>query len=755
MRKKQLYAILLAGALAAGSASPSVWAAEETAATETAENGSGEASGTETSGQQTGEAPADGAAVTETPTEPTQIPAEPTQTPVQTAEPTQAPAADNTAADTAAQSEATPAPEETEAQNAGAEVTPTPAQTNTGISIKTTSGDGTETVNYYQTLQEAVDAAQNASGSEATVIEITETLALSSTVTVSEKKVCITAAADVTIGRGTTDSGAPFDGDMFSVAGSGGELQFAVRDGYSLTVDGNTGQGEDVLSPGSIVNVGAGSAFGLASGVTMTGSNSSASGGAITNDGGSIVLQGGSITGNKGSKGAVYTNTDVAVQGSVSVTGNTGANLYLDGSSAAVVTGAMTGSSIALTSGSAADQAVVLKAGNSEDGTQISQDDFKAAVGQFSYDTADFSITLAEDGLTAVLKQESAATPTPSAAPSQSPAPTAVPSATPAPTGAPSVTPTTSPSFLTYQSGSLKWVDHNTISVGMSTTKDCKWYYFFVNADTSTSEIQQMYDSSRAVNSAGANTTFTIKVENVPEEDSWLVVAAKPTTGNVQMRVLKLNSTWFKNKRPAAATSVTSRAPRTYAVTESTVTGLEEPLKFYPSTFYEFRVTGAGQNDSAPYVSGDERWIPMYWSTAQNPTDSQKNTTWRIGSSSGITQAATYNMYIFFKKQVYNGSEWTDTDVIEYMVTQFQSAEITADEIAELSITPGGGGYGTDGSGVDLAATEGASTKSGDSTSRSAVSTADESPIGTMSALAALSLAAGGYILVRKRKKEA
>ena len=335
--------------------------------------------------------------------------------------------------------------------------------------------------------------------------------------------------------------------------------------------------------------------------------------------------------------------------------------------------------------------------------------------------------------------------------------PTVSPSVTPSVTVTPSPIPTTTPSasFLAYQSGSLKWVDHNTISVGMSTTKDCKWYYFFVDADTSTSVIQGMYDSSRAVNSAGANTTFTIKVENVPEEDSWLVVAAEPTSGNVQMRVLKLNSTAFKNKRPVASPSESTRAPRTYSVSESTVTGLEEPLKFYPNTFYEFQVIGAGQNDEAPYVSGDERWIPMYWSTAQNPTNDQKNTTWRIGSGGGITQAATYNMYIFFKKQVYNGSEWTDTDVIESIVTQFRSAEITDNELAELTATPGVDyGNGTTGYSAELTATASASYKDGASDTKSAVYTADTSPVGTMSALAALSLAAGGYILVRKRKKE-
>lgn len=753
MRKKQLYAILLAGALAAGTVPSAVWAAEDTAAVSAAaENGAGAQAGqeTENSGQQAEETPAADNTVTAAPAEPTQTPAEATQAPVETPVAEETPAADNTVTETPAQPEDVPETQQTEPQAAG-----DPAE-DTGISIKKTTDAGTETI-YYQSLQEAVDAVQASTGAEgeaATVIEVTKQLALSNTVNISGKKVCITAAANVSVGRGDSGDGTLFGGDMFSVSGANSELQLSVREGCSMTVDGG---GTD--SSGTIVRVGEGGAFGLFQGVILTNNNSFAAGGAVTNEGGSVVIQGGTITGNKGEKGAVYTNTDIAVQGSVTVKDNSGVNLYLDNNAAVVITGAMTGSAVSLTAANAADQRVVLKAGTGEDQTPVSQEDFKAAAEQFTYDTADYTIALGTDGTTAALKAAASVSATPT--PTVSPVPTTTPAATPVPTQSPSVTPTTSPSFLSYQSGSLKWVNHSTISVGMSTTKNCKWYYFFVNADTSVSQIQEMYDSSRAVNSAAANTTFTINVENVPEEDSWLVVAAKPDSGNVQMRVLKLDSDWFKKKRPAAS-STTSRAPKTHSVTESTVTGLEEPLKFYPSTFYEFQVTGAGQNDSAPYVTGDERWIPLYWSTSQNPTDNQKNSTWRIGSESGIRQAATYNMYIFFKKQAYNGSEWADTDVIEYIVTQFQSAEITDEELNDwkeannITTIPGeDDGYGTDGYGADLTATAGASSKDSGSSTKSAVSTADESPIGEMTALAALSLAAGGYILVRKRKKDA
>ena len=61
-----------------------------------------------------------------------------------------------------------------------------------------------------------------------------------------------------------------------------------------------------------------------------------------------------------------------------------------------------------------------------------------------------------------------------------------------------------------------------------------------------------------------------------------------------------------------------------------------------------------------------------------------------------------------------------------------------------------GGDGGTD---AELTATAAASAKDAGSKSKSAVSTADESPIGTMSVLAALSLLAGGYVSSSQTQK--
>ncbi len=739
MRKKQLYAVILAGVVAAGSVPGTAFAAQQDSVQTAAETIDNESAASEAPSEPaetpdaSTEAPSE---PTETPDTPTETPAEPTVTPnVPTetpAEPTETPAEPNGDAQPVPETTVTPEPSATPIPGG-------PVETDMGVSVNLIQADGSVKPVYYATLQDAVNAAleyyqaDDHDKSKAVVVEITKQFSLSETVRIENGKINIVAAADVSIGRiDPQDPNKVLDGDMFVVTGKDSELQLSAKNGGRLTLSGENGSGGAELSSGALVRVENEGSFGISNGVILSGNTTSAEGAAIDSKGGSVVLKGGTITGNSGTKGAVYSNADIAVQGTVSIKDNTGANLYLDGEAAAVVTDALTNSSISLTASAAADQKVVAKAGSKADGTPVSADEFKVAAEQFSYDTEDYSIILGIDGLTAVLKQEQTVT-------------------TPTPT------PTTSPSFLTYQSKTLKWVDHNTATAVMSTTKDCKWYYYFVDAGTSAEDIKRQYNANNAKNEAKANTKFTVKAEKIPEKETWLVVAAKPTTGSAQLRVLKLNN----NSRPAAPVTptVTTRAPRKYQVTESKITGLENPLKFFPRKFYDFQVVGAGQNDKDP-VSNDERWIPLYWSMSVNGT---KNNSWRIGSQEkGIREAATYPLYVFFRKQTYNGKEWVDTDVVEYMKTSFSSAEITDEEwnayIDEYNNEHPDDGLNYDGTGAgsvaDLTPTEAPSSQNTGSSERNPADTADNTPLGSMSALAALSLLVGGYVIVRKRKKE-
>ena len=195
MRRKQLYAIILAGALAASSAPAAVFAAEgDVAATaETSEENpvDGEtAAATEAPAEET---PADTTAATEAPAEqaPAQEAAAATEAPAQEAAPSEQ--TQQTTEETAAVQE-TPAAETTEAPEAG--------ETASGVMITV---DGVTTA--YKDIQDAINNAPAPTTDEngkvqIPVIEVTKDQSISTSITVeSGKRVCITATAAVNITR--------------------------------------------------------------------------------------------------------------------------------------------------------------------------------------------------------------------------------------------------------------------------------------------------------------------------------------------------------------------------------------------------------------------------------------------------------------------------------------------------------------------------------------------------------------------------
>lgn len=264
-----------------------------------------------------------------------------------------------------------------------------------------------------------------------------------------------------------------------------------------------------------------------------------------------------------------------------------------------------------------------------------------------------------------------------------------------------------------------------------------------------------------------ADKAFNIELNNLPDKEIEVYITAKDSKGKAMLLQPTINGQvktkdTFKislpeKNRPKVADPTPTDTPNAYIpdVKEIIVQGLDEAIQFYPNQFYPFTVIGAGTTNQDPN-EGDVKWVPVYWSTAANPKQSQIHTAWKIGSGKGINKDATYNLYVFFQKYIYTGGQWQETDTIESAVYQFRSAKLTP------TGTPGADGtYGTGGqTGSDPDATitgEASATSSngGNGTrSKNAVSTADNSPIGTMSALAVASLLAGGYVIVRRRKKD-
>lgn len=761
MRRKQLYAIILAGALAASSAPAAVFAAEgDVAATaETSEENpvDGEtAAATEAPAEET---PADTTAATEAPAEqaPAQEAAAATEAPAQEAAPSE---------QTQQTTEETPAVQETPAAETGEttetegeteELAPgeTTDQTAISITLKATEEGQEDKVRYFDTLQHAIDAAPeyNAETNRgATVIEVSGQIELENTVTVkANKKVCIRATNAVTISR----KAGTLTADMFQVSGENAELQFDVKEGAenaSLTVSGSLDEANTQVVDGSIVKVSEKGAFGIGTGVTLKDNNTSADGGAITNKDGNVVLYGGTITGNTGVKGGgIYTNTSINVQGTVVVNenkrGTEVSNICLDGATTMInVTDVLTGSDISFAHLNEADALTVVKAGVNSAGTALTADNFKTVIdandesnSQIKYENKDaYTLNLAADNLSAVLKKTEPVDPNPN--PNPNPDPDSKPD------DGKDDTKKESDSFKSEYK-ITKWVDYSSLKMQVVSNKNCTAYFTLRKKNNTVSAVNTK-TAKKVTLTAGKAQPLNM---TLPGDSEYMLVGYYVFSDNSN----KLES-YTITGRPEKV-----RDPEKHTVDECTVTGLESPLKFYPKMFYEFSATGAGQNSDKTPVTGDEKYVPLYWSTHKNPTAKQQNKEWKIGSAKGISEAGTYTMYVFFQKYTYKSDKWVEGK-IESKAVQFQAAEITKDEWenyeTENNITPVPYNGDDTGSGDDadaeLTATAEASEKDAGSKSKSAVSTADESPIGTMSALAALSLLAGGYIVVRKRKKE-
>ena len=753
MRRKQLFAIILAGALAAGSAPAAVFAAESDMAAMSEEGvgnaGSGEAGSED--GSSDAEAPVtDGADAADAATD---TPAADNTTTDET------PAADNTgAAETPAAEDPATAdttlPEEVQTQEQteeNKEVDPQEGENPveaTGIEVL--DADGQEIFNTdgkrFENLQDAINAVPDyeESAENKPIIKISQSIVLTDTITINGKKVRIQSTANgVTIKRNT--EGEAFTGTMFSVTGENSRLQFFIDDATdaTLTVSGELPANGviEAEATGAIIDVQSGGTFGLNSGVTLTGNNYAEGGSAINCTGGKIVLAGGTVTNNdSGDKGAVYSDTDISMEGDASVSGNVdNKNIYL-GENAKLtltkVTSVLTGQST-FTHIKAQDGLGVI-AGT----TDMTKDEFATAIKNITYDdTTNYEYSIGSDGYSVALKKKSSGGKDDQDKPADY--------------------------EITYKDGTAKWRDHTTVEAKFTVTGDCEWAYEVKKKGTTKVSPKKLSKFT----SAKKNTSFTVVAENVPEEDSKIIVVARRNSSDTDYKQAKpvyLYKSAMKKARPAKPqATVTIRPASTPKVTEGTVTGFEDSIKFFPGKVYTFTPTGAGQDNQNP-VTGDERWIPQYW-TFSTSNDAEKHTKWQISAPKGQQLkgkgSVTYTIYIYCKKQVYNGKKWVDTDVVQPYKSQFTAVEYTdkelADYLAELSGTPAqDGGDGGDGSGGDggtdaeLTATAAASAKDAGSKSKSAVSTADESPIGTMSVLAALSLLAGGYVVVRKRKKE-
>ena len=758
MKKKQLLVFIMAGSLAAGMSPVTMAFAEADTQTVTIEDTVAVAAESEE-----GEAAAEPVqdisdAAADTPVE---EPAQAADTP--TAEPTQA-AADTPAAEPTQAAADTPAAEPAQAADAVVDdgfnsgdtaeltleeeesATPTP-ETTGQIILK--AADGTQT--SYSTLAEAVAVAPVNIGKdgEVTQILVTGTVEISETVVIDQNKnISIAAAADGT----TIKRAAGFLGDMFKVKDESTSFQFGTgKEGetvLSLTVTGALDQGD---ATGSIISV-EGGYFGLSDGVTLTGNRTSAPGAAICNAGGSIGLAGGTITGNQSegivneaaeiTGGAIYSLGEIRVSGAVIVKDNKddGLNdnsIVLGGDNACIAAiGQLAETAdLQVRRSDAAAGKIIVKVGTDATGTALTT--MENILAHVHYlDTTEYTINNQTGALESV---------------------------------------TAPVSTMTLTADSISWNKAYEHTVDLTFhTNDAgvggRYYVTWVKKSDSTpgfEAVKSNYKSSGDIASSASVQLTDVAYDTaikvvVYAEDSKGLEAVAPL-----VLTLKAKASTPTETPVTTPPTPTTRATINPSVSESKVTGLEKALEFYPKQMYNFTVIGAGTDNTNP-IKGDTKWIPYGWSMSAKNIDTGYQKSWSIGNVNGIKQAKTFRMYIFFQKYIYNGSEWEATGVKEALPTEFKSKAIDFTVTPSGTITPtatagsGSGGYDYNGTGSgDGDGTDGDDAENHDgtdsdtgSTSATNARTADNSPIATMMMLASLSLVAGGYVIVRKRKKE-
>ena len=758
MKKKQLLAFIMAGSLAAGMSPVTMTFAEADTQTVTIEDTAAVAAESE-EGEAAAEPVQD---ISDTAADtPGEEPAQAADAP--TAEPTQS-AADTPAAEPTQAAADTPAAEPTQAADAVVDdgfnsgdtaeltleeeesATPTP-ETTGQIILK--AADGTQT--SYSTLAEAVAVAPVNIGKdgEVTQILVTGTVEISETVVIDQNKnISIAAAADGT----TIKRAAGFLGDMFKVKDESTSFQFGTgKDGetvLNLTVTGALDQGD---ATGSIISV-EGGYFGMSDGVTLTGNRTSAPGAAICNAGGSIGLAGGTITGNQSegivneaaeiTGGAIYSLGEIRVSGAVIVKDNKddGLNdnsIVLGGDNACIAAiGQLAETAdLQVRRSDAAAGKIIVKVGTDANGTALTT--MENILAHVHYlDTTEYTINSQTGALESV---------------------------------------TAPVSTMTLTADSISWNKAYEHTVDLTFhTNDAgvggRYYVTWVKKSDSTpgfEAVKSNYKSSGDIASSASVQLTDVAYDTaikvvVYAEDSKGLEAVAPL-----VLTLKAKASTPTESPVTTTPTPTTRATINPSVSESKVTGLEKALEFYPKQMYNFTVIGAGTDNTNP-IKGDTKWIPYGWSMSAKNIDTGYQKSWSIGNVNGIKQAKTFRMYIFFQKYIYNGSEWEATGVKEALPTEFKSKAIDFTVTPSGTITPtatagsgsGSGGYDYDGSGSgdgtdgdDAENHDGTDSDTGSSSATNA-RTADNSPIATMMMLASLSLVAGGYVIIRKRKKE-
>ncbi len=559
--------------------------------------------------------------------------------------------------------------------------------------------------NSMETLKNAITTISQTADKKGE-IQLTGNIELAETVVIPE-------GVQITVGAVSKDAtikrAANFKADMFEVKGSLTLGKITVAENTSeaaLVLDGTLKDGDKVTSAtGSILKVNG--TLQIESTVKLTGNTTSAKGAAVHNTG-KLILNGGTITGNVSDNGAIYSEKEIEVSGSPKVKDNKKA----DG----------------------IDSNIELKAGVSI-----------KIVGELKDAVLNFHFDKASAGLKAVTSENSLL-----------------------------LNEALEKNYIHYEeqnfilneSGVLEEkprtpyvadIENCTFEGIKDSYKEGETATFTVVGDGMDITDEEAVEGDtrwKPLKYGNANFedgVYTLEMP-MPTDIDFEGASHKSYSLTVTFVYQKfVNGVWEDVKENGQ--SVTKEKKASFKVVKGEEAGLPTPVdkkdckitglssSYKKGTTMKFKAVGAGMDNDNPQ-EGDTRWVPLKYGvqglgqTNFEIEDGEYNAS--IPTST-YTVGKEYDVYATFQEQTYVNGEWVDVKDSTYRIDK--SVKITSASSSSSSSNKSS-------SKKKATATPKSSTKKASNTK-----TGDESPVLPLTVLCMASLATGGYVLVRRRKK--
>ena len=162
----------------------------------------------------------------------------------------------------------------------------------------------------------------------------------------------------------------------------------------------------------------------------------------------------------------------------------------------------------------------------------------------------------------------------------------------------------------------------------------------------------------------GENWDTTGKFSSLSANTEYTITTRIAATDNYKAST---KSSWKTEK------VTTSRAPIISSVTNNTISNISANTTYRINTTLSFGAKGAGMDIASPSLD-DVRYIPVSWKVATSSGTWAAPTSATNSASFSISTAGTYTLEVTFKKQVHNGSDWTDTSITDIKSVTFMTS---------------------------------------------------------------------------------